>query len=135
MLIHRRHKTRYEIQAPLTSLIDIIFMLLIYFLLTTNFMTDEGISIKLPQAKATVPQVEEDITIYIDKDGQAFLKNELIPHERLFTDLKELISGRPDSLVMVKADRSVILDKAVRVMDIAKEAGASKLILATEKDF
>ena len=41
MLVHRKKKFRYAIQAPLTSLIDIVFMLLIYFLLTTNFMVDE----------------------------------------------------------------------------------------------
>ncbi len=135
MLVHRRRKTRYEIQAPLTSLIDIVFMLLIYFLLTTNFMTDEGISIKLPQAKAAAPKVEEDITIYVDQEGQAFLKNEPVSHDRLFTDLNEMISGQTDRLVVIKADRSVLLDKVVQVMDIAKAAGSSKLLLATEKDF
>ena len=135
MLIHRRHRDRYAIQTPLTSLIDIVFMLLIYFLLTANFMTDEGIGVNLPRAKAAAPQVEEDITIYVDQEGQAFLKNQLIPHDRLFTDLKDMISGRTDRLIVIKADRSVLLDKAVRVMDIAKAAGASRLLLATEKDF
>ncbi len=135
MLVHRKHRSRYAIQAPLTSLIDIVFMLLIYFLLTTNFMVDEGITIKLPQAKAAAPQVQEDITIYVDREGQAFLKNAPIPHDRLFAELKEMMSGRTDRLVVVKADRAVLLDKAVRVMDIAKAAGAEKLCLATEKDF
>lgn len=135
MLVHRKHRSRYAIQAPLTSLIDIVFMLLIYFLLTTNFMVDEGITIKLPQAKAAAPQVQEDITIYVDREGQAFLKNAPIPRDRLFAELKEMMSGRTDRLVVVKADRAVLLDKAVRVMDIAKAAGAEKLCLATEKDF
>jgi len=97
MLVHQTHRPRYAIQAPLTSLIDIVFMLLIYFLLTTNFMVDEGITIKLPQAKAAAPQVQEDITIYVDKEGQAFLKNVLIPHDRLFTDLKEMMTDRAGS--------------------------------------
>ncbi|MBW2617114.1 MAG: biopolymer transporter ExbD, partial [Deltaproteobacteria bacterium] len=50
MLVHHRRRNRIQIQMPLTSLIDIVFLLLIYFLLTTNFMVDEGIKIKLPQA-------------------------------------------------------------------------------------
>ena len=58
MSLSPRKRKRYEIQAPLTSLIDIVFMLLIYFLLTTNFMVDEGIKIKLPQAKAAAPSAK-----------------------------------------------------------------------------
>ena len=65
MLVHRKKRPRYQIQAPLTSLIDIVFMLLIYFLLTTNFMVDEGIKIKLPQARASAPQITEEITVYM----------------------------------------------------------------------
>lgn len=135
MSLHPRKKKRYEIQAPLTSLIDIVFMLLIYFLLTTNFMVDEGIKIKLPQAKAAAPQTQQEITIYVDRDGRAFLMNKEIPLNILFSELKKMIGGQKDRLVVIKADRAVILNKAVKVMDLAKAAGAGRLCLATEKDF
>lgn len=135
MLIYRKKRTRYEVQAPLTSLIDIVFLLLIYFLLTTNFMVDEGITIKLPQARASKPQVEESITIYVDKEGRSYLNNEEIAIGSLFKRLREMISGKKDKLVVVRADRGVILNKAVKVMDVAKAAGAGRLCLATEKDF
>ena len=135
MLIHRKKRERYEVKAPLTSLIDIVFLLLIYFLLTTNFMVDEGITIKLPQAKATKPQVEESITVYVDKEGRSYLNNEEIAIGNLFKRLKEMISGKKDKLVVVRADRGVVLNKAVKVMDVAKAAGAGRLCLATEKGF
>jgi biopolymer transport protein ExbD len=135
MRFYRKQRSRYFVQAPLTSLIDIVFLLLIYFLLTTNFIVDEGIKVNLPQANATSPQIEEDITIYLDQEGQIFLKNRLIPQDRLFTELKEILSNRSDRLVVIRADRELILNKVVNVMDIAKAAGAEKLLLATEKDF
>jgi len=135
MLVRKNKKPRYQIQAPLTSLIDIVFMLLIYFMLTTNFMVDEGIKIKLPQAQAAAPQTQQEITVYVNKEGRVFMQNKEIPHDRLFKKLKEMIGGRKDKLVVVKADRSVMLNKAVKVMDLAKAAGASRLCLATEKDF
>ena len=135
MLVHRKKRPRYQIQVPLTSLIDIVFLLLIYFLLTTNFMVDEGIKIKLPQAKASALQTEQEITIYVDREGRAFLENQEIPLGNLFERLKEMIGGQKDKLVVVKADRSVLLNKAVRVMDVAKAAGAGRLCLATEKEF
>jgi biopolymer transport protein ExbD len=135
MLVHRKKRPRYQIQPPLTSLIDIVFMLLIYFLLTTNFMVDEGIKIKLPQAKAAAPQTQQEITIYVDRDGRAFLLNKQVPEDMLFKKLKEMIGGQKDRLVVVKADRTVVLNKAVKVMDLAKAAGAARLCLATEKEF
>ena len=134
MALRARKKGRYQIQAPLTSLIDIVFMLLIYFLLTTNFMVDEGIKIKLPQAKASAPQTQEEITVYVDKEGRAYLMNREIPLSTLFTELKKRIGDDEDRLVVIKSDRAVILNKVVKVMDIAKAAGAGRLCLATEKE-
>lgn len=135
MLVHRKKRPRYQIQMPLTSLIDIVFLLLIYFMLTTNFIVEEGIKIKLPQAKTAAPQTQQEITVYVDRDGRAFLLNKQVPEDILFKELKEMIGGQKDRLVVVKADRSVVLNKAVKVMDLAKAAGAAKLCLATEKDF
>ena len=135
MLVHARKRKRFEIQIPLTSLIDIVFLLLIYFLLTTNFMVDEGIKIKLPQAKAAAPQTEEVITVYVDQEGRAFLGTDEVPLAKLFDRIKEKIGSKQDELVVIRADRAVILNKAVKVMDIAKAAGAGRLCLATEKDF
>jgi biopolymer transport protein ExbD len=135
MLIHAKRKTRYQVQMPMTSLIDIVFMLLIYFLLTTNFMVDEGIKIKLPQARASAPQTEETITVYVNREGRAFLETEEMSPAILFERLREKIGSRENKLVVVRADRASILNKVVKVMDIAKAAGAGRLCLATEKDF
>jgi biopolymer transport protein ExbD len=133
MLVHRKKRPRYQIQMPLTSLIDIVFLLLIYFLLTTNFLVDEGIKIALPQAQAGVPQVRQEITVFVDKEGRTFLGEQEVPIDQLYTRIKEMISGEKDRLVVVKADRSIVLNRVVKVMDLAKAAGAGKLCLATEK--
>ena len=135
MLFRKRERQFYQLQAPLTSLIDIVFLLLIYFLLTTNFMVDEGIKIKLPKANATSPQTQKEITIVVDREGRAFLENQEVLFNELFMVLKDRLQGREDGLVIIKADRAVILNKAVRVMDVAKAAGAGRLVLATEKNY
>ena len=134
MLVHRKKRPWYPIQAPLTSLIDIVFMLLIYFLLTTNFMVDEGIRIKLPQARSSAPMTREEITVYVDREGRTYIKNVPVAEDRLFAELKAMIGLRTDALVMVKADRLAEVNRAVKVMDLAKAAGADRLCLATEKE-
>ncbi len=128
-----KKRAAYGIQPPLTSLIDIVFLLLIYFLLTTSFIVEEGIKIKLPNARASAPQVKPEITIYVDQSGSTYIANVKVPVDTLYARLKEMINGAADRLVVVKADKTVVLNKAVRVMDIAKAAGASRLCLATEK--
>jgi len=135
MIVHPKKRTRLQVQLPLTPLIDIVFLLLIYFLLTTNFLVDEGIKIKLPQAKASAPQTEKEITVYVDRQGRAFLGTEEVSLAMLFDRLKEMIGGKENKLVVIRADRAVILNKAVKVMDVAKAAGAGRLCLATEKEF
>jgi biopolymer transport protein ExbD len=135
MLVHPKRRDRIKVQVPLTSLIDIVFLLLVYFLLTTNFMVEEGIKIKLPQARAAAPQTEEVITVYVDEQGAAFLGTQEVSLAQLLERLREMIGGDENKLVVIRADRSVILNKAVKVMDVAKAAGAGRLCLATEKDF
>ena len=133
MLVHRTRRPRYGVQFPLASLIDIVFLLLVYFLLTTNFMVDEGIDIKLPQAQAARPQTDQEITVYVDAQGRSFIENREVALDQLFKRLTEMIRDSGDRLVVIRADRSVILNKAVQVMDVAKAAGAGRLVLATEK--
>lgn len=96
-------------------------------------MVDEGIAVKLPHAKATAPQTEKELTIYVDSSGKVYIDDRVVPLNLLYAKIKSHISGKTDLPVVIKADRSVILDKAVNVMDIAKSAGAGKLVLATER--
>ena len=129
----RKNRPIHEVKVPLTSLIDIVFLLLIYFLLTTNFLIDEGIKINLPQANASAPQLDKEITIYVNGSGQTFIGKEKVNIGDLFDQLRTVLGGKPDMLVVIRADRSVIVNKVVRVMDICKAAGAGRLCLATEK--
>ncbi len=134
MLFVKRERRYYQLQAPLTSLIDIVFLLLIYFLLTTNFMVDEGIQVKLPKANTTSPQADKEITIYVDSKGKIYMDNRPVPLSDLFTIIKGKLEEMAGTPVVIKADKSVMLNKVVRVMDVAKAAGADRLVLATEKE-
>ena len=133
MLVHPRKKQRYQVKIPLTSLIDVVFLLLIYFLLTTNFMVEEGIRVKLPESKASSPQKEESITIYINKNGKIYLSNKLVSINDLFVKLKQILEKDRNKLIIIKADYRVMLNKVVKVMDVAKASGAKRLCLATER--
>lgn len=135
MLRFKKPSPPFGVQVPLTSLIDVVFLLLIYFLLTTHFIADEGIRVNLPVAGAVVPQVNPEVTIHIDRSGQVYFQEDPVDLPALLNRLRAITSGSNRPVVVVKADRTVIVDKVVAVMDIAKAAGAEKLLLATERSF
>ncbi len=134
MIVHPTRRERLQVQAPLTSLIDMVFMLLIYFLLTANFMVEEGITIKLPRAREGAPQSEAVVTVNVNREGRFFIGTREFSEGPLFDQLKEMLVVRHNKLVVVKADQAVALNKAVKVLDMAKAAGAERLSLATEKN-
>ena len=134
-MVEIKYRRKLNASLNMTPMIDIVFLLLIFFLLTTNFITEEGIKVKLPQARSTTAQTQEDITVFISKEGKIFIRNDELNESRLFDRLSALIGNDPHKLVIVKADREIILNKAVKVMDIAKSAGAERLCIATESDF
>ena len=135
MIVHPTRRDRLQVQAPLTSLIDMVFMLLIYFLLTANFMVEQGLSIKPPRARAGTPQNEAVVIVNVDRQGGFFIGSRKFTEKALFDQLESMLAVRHNKSVVIKADRDVILGKAVKVLDLAKSAGAERLSLATEKDF
>jgi len=120
-----------EVTPPLTSLIDIVFLLLVFFLLTTNFISDEGIDVSLPQAASSRVQEGERVTIDIDAQGTIFWTGRETNMEELGRKLPELVIRDASCVVVVRADRNVVLDRVVAVMDAARTAGVERLCLAT----
>ncbi len=133
MLVHRRKRPRYGVQTPLTSLIDIVFLLLIYFLLTTNFLVEEGIRVQLPQAESTVPQEDRELVVTVSPEGDVFMGAKALTLEELRELVKQRLEADPETAVVLKADRTLVLDRVVQVMDTIKAAGAARLRLATER--
>ncbi len=133
-MIKLKNNVNNTTKISLTPLIDMVFLLIIFFLLTTRFITEEGISVKLPQARSTTPQTQKEITVYVTKEGRVFIGNRELTLPQLYHELKFLIGSDKNKLVVIKADRNVILNKVVKVMDIAKTAGAARLCIATRKE-
>lgn len=126
--------TRSKINLPLTGLIDIVFLLLVFFLLTTNFMTDQGFDLKLPRSEKAPPKYFEEIIVVVDQGGLIHAGSRTMDLPALTAWLKDKLSNGSERPVVIKADRRLALGALVEVMDAAKEARAERLILATRKD-
>jgi len=122
-----------EANIPTTSLADIVFLLLVFFIISTTFTTQPAIKIKLPEASTRELEPTEAVVIFLDSQDRLFINEEEVRWERNLKDaLKPRIFASREKLVVIKADRDVFFGKIVRLMDVAKQAGAQKLAVATQ---
>ena len=116
----------------IAPLIDIVFLLLIFFMLSANFITQPGIKVTLPVAKTAKLQEEENIIVFISRENGIYLNARQINIDELKDALEKKLEYSQKKTVILKADKKINLGLAVRVMDIAKEANAEGLVISTE---
>lgn len=130
MEFEERKKIRMHLD--IAPLIDIVFLLLIFFMLTAHFIVQPGIEITLPTAKAAEPREAEDIIISITKENEIFLNDKWIDISELKDSLEEKLELSSKKTVILKADEKINLGLAVKIMDIAKQANAKELVISTK---
>jgi biopolymer transport protein ExbD len=116
-----------------SSLTDIVMLLLIFFLLSSTFIIQPGIKVKLPLSDVSEATNERSITITLTKDGETYLNNEKVSMGELPAKWNQLMILNPDQAIIIRADREVTIDHTVKVLDIGKKVGASNFNIATEK--
>lgn len=121
-----------EIRLKITPLIDMVFLLLIFFLLTSSFVLQEGIKIDLPSAKSSEIQQEKEIVISITKDNQIYLSQRQVDLETLSQGLAKIIRQNPNKPVVIRADKGIILGMAIKVLDTARLSGAKRVVISTK---
>ena len=115
-----------------SSLTDIVLLLLIFFLLSSTFIMQPGINVDLAEAESSEEVTGRNITITITKDFQYYLNDRPMTVEELGMNLNALAKERPGNMVIIRADKDLVVDKLVHVWDICLQVGLTKIKLATE---
>ncbi len=116
-----------------SSLTDIIFLLLIFFLLTSSFVTDHGIMVNIPQAQSSVTMEQNQVSVSITPEGSFFVEGEQVPRAGLADAIRLAYQNKPNSTLVVRADRDARVDDAVQAMNIGKALNMN-IVMATERD-
>ncbi len=124
-------KQKRKVLINITSLIDVLFLLLIFFMVSSTFLEQPGIKLELPQAQSATIVEQKDYTLFVDKDGDMFLNDEKLTLEKLEARLKKALPDMKDAALVLKADENVTHGVVVRVMDAAKRSGVKKLVIGT----
>ncbi|MBN1541733.1 biopolymer transporter ExbD [candidate division KSB1 bacterium] len=127
-------KKKKTIGINITSLIDVMFILLIFFMVTSSFVEQPGMKLELPQTKTGETARVEKMAIYIAQDGQVFLNTVPVPLDSLEAALVDAYPQAEDKTLVLKADRATEHGLVVRIMDTARSAGFKKLVIGTRVD-
>lgn len=124
-------RDRRKALINVTSLIDVVFLLLIFFVVTSTFLERPGLDLSLPKSGTAQTAPRRDVTVRIDADGSMFVGDERVPPERLAGLLRERLDRQESRRVVLEADERTTHGHVVQAMDAAREAGATALVVAT----
>jgi biopolymer transport protein ExbD len=120
-----------KVQIDITPLIDVVFLLLIFLMVSSTFIEQPGIKIALPSATTAKSERVEDLVIMIADDGKIYLNKKLLDRSKLAEELKQAVADSPQKAVILKADRKVSHGDVVTVMDLARKSGIKRLVVGT----
>jgi biopolymer transport protein ExbD len=120
-----------RVAIEMTPLIDVVLMLVIFFMLTTTFVLSPGIEVDLPQGSTSQKPRELDAVITMTKAGAIYYQEAPVSLETLGAVLQRARQAQPELRVVIKADTLVPHGRVVAVMDLAKHLGIDHLAVAT----
>lgn len=132
----RRGSTRRRVPAAagldLTPMVDVVFLLIIFFMVSTTFITLEtGLPVDLPQAQSAQAQPSDLPTVTVTRDERVFLAGAEVSVDDLVVLVQEALERTGTGTVVLRADESVPHGFVVEVMDLIKRAGAQRIAIAT----
>jgi biopolymer transport protein ExbD len=126
-------RKRRKVTLNLTSLIDVLFILIIFFAVSSTFLEQPGIELKLPEAESSEAYTAQKIIIYVDREENIFLNDDSMELEALVEAVGSLVSTQEEKSVILRADSDVKHGTVISIMDLLRKKGIFKIIVSTEK--
>jgi len=125
-----RRAQKKTLELNIAPLIDMVFILLIFFLVTTSFIKETGVDISRPVASTAVSKSKANILIGITKESQIFMNKREIDIRAVQVNVERALAENPESNVVIVADKESLTGMVIRVMDACKLGGAKNVSLA-----
>ena len=126
-----RRPEEEEVRLSIAPLIDVVFLLLIFFMVTSHFDVASGVRIQLPKvAKKIFTENRNKLTLVIDREGSVYIKGKKVEFSDLKVELEAIKKEKGIFQLILHADKDVRHGRVVEIMDLAKTAGAHSIIIA-----
>jgi len=130
--LRQNSKTSDINMAPL---IDMVFLLLIFFMVTTSFVKETGIDVHRPTASTAQLKEKGNILIGVDAKGRVFLERNQIDIRSVRAHIERCLAENPESSIVIVADKTSKTGVVIRVMDQCRLAGAKNISIAASKSY
>ena len=114
-----------------SSLTDIVMLLLIFFLLSSQFINQSGVKVKLPGSKMSPESVQSQLVVTITETGAVYAGTKEVGLGQLATELTKLKDATTDDNLIIMSDKTVTIEVLIKVIDAAKAAGIEKFTIQT----
>ncbi len=131
-MARRARRESEEAAIDLTPMLDVVFIMLIFFIVTTSFVKEAGIDVNRPKAAKAVSKPSATIFVAIRANGEVWLDKRAVDVERVGASIEKMLAESPTDTVIVQADREAKHGVVVSVMDQIKLAGIEKISIAAE---
>ncbi|MDP8222863.1 MAG: biopolymer transporter ExbD [Candidatus Lernaella stagnicola] len=117
-------------ELSIAPLIDCIFLLLIFFMVTTTFTKETGVTVKKPVAKKADVMLDQNLLVAVTEQGEFWCEGEKVDEGGIYTKVKNRLKEYPETNVIILADKKSITQWVITALDTAKQAGAKKISIA-----
>lgn len=131
-MARKRFKEEEDAAIDMTPMLDIVFIMLIFFIVTTSFVKEAGIDVNKPEASQAQAKPSANIFIAIRANGEVWMDKRMVDVERVGANIERLLAEQPTDIVVIQADKEAKHGTVVKVMDQIKEAGIDKISIAAE---
>jgi len=127
-----RRTNSKTLELNIAPLIDMVFILLIFFLVTTSFLKETGVDIARPTATTAVSKTKANILIGVTKDNTIHIDRHQVDMRAVRTNVERALAENPEGSVVIVADKESLTGLVITVMDACKLAGAQNVSLAAD---
>ncbi len=128
----RQDRRKSESEVNLTPMLDVVFIMLIFFIVTASFVKESGIEISRPGASTAVKKERGNILIAISANDQIWMNRRQVDPRALRANIERAHAENPQGAVVIQADKEAKMGLLVQVMDAARSAGVKEISLAAD---
>ena len=134
MSVSRHKQQAEETELDMTPMLDIVFIMLIFFIVTTSFVKESGITVNSPSAQTSEKQDNANIFIAINEQGDVWIDKRQVDIRTVRSIVARLHADNPEGAVVIQSDKKASTEQLIQVMDQVRLAGVENVAVAASQD-
>ena len=123
-----------DVEINMTPMLDVVFILLIFFIVTTSFIRESGVEVNRPEASSASALSQKAVIVAITDNNQVWIDRHQIDIRAVRRNIERLLTDSPESTIIIQADKTAQTGILISVLDQAKLAGAKSIAVATDAE-